>query len=843
MARPVEVRASIQDRMTSRLQRMDRQVNRFGRTWERAGRTAARGARLLSRGIDILDRGLHKLWRRARMAMLALQITASVMGGLAVSAALKYERALRSVFTLFKDAGSASKEMQDAFVAMDSAIRGISTRTKTTPQELAEGLYNVVSTGFDAAEGQIILENAARGAYAGLTDVETVTKLLTGTLQAYREEGESGADMAGKSAKMLDMFFNAVNVGVFTFEELAEKFGDVASSAAAFGVPLEDLLAFLSTATVRGIGLDEAITSARQTLLSIASSTPAAEEALGVLFGSVEKGKESFSAAALAEKGLIGVMEDLSAVIGTKIDARMVEMAASMEENGGDAFGFLAEKIGISVEAFSDLFPNIRALKGVLAVSGPGLETYGEHYEQIANNMGAVGRAAQEIDKSAAGALQGLKAVWEQFKIDVGNIALPWIKSIADGIVDWWGGVPERFAQSKGFEGPALTGVSADALERSGAQQRTAIAGFWAEAAPGEKIGFILKTAWSDAMDALNSWFDGEGKGKITSIGEKIGKFFGDALMVVAGVGGEDVENNVFFQIGQAGARGFIAGFKAEFDLGDAFGGMTSGDNPIGNVLMGYAGLKILGSLFKRGGGGAGGAAAGGGNFLSRFFSGGGARLTTMQGGTLVAGGALRGVAPYNQVTTRESGESQEHQIWRASTQGETFIDRWLKNLLGQVPAPEPAFGGAFNPDLQRSATSRHAARVAPGAAGGASAAVERGAGVISTAGGKMRLASLTMMAAASRLANTKLTVRMPGTGDPVRRMAQGGSGTVRRPTLFMAGEGGGAEDFSFTPHRKGGGRGGVTVNMGGVTLASGYDVKQMVSDLNREMQKAFGNG
>jgi TP901 family phage tail tape measure protein len=769
--------------------------------------------------------------------MLALQLTASVMGGMAVKAALDYERSLRQVFTLFEDAGSAAKEFQERFQDMDRTIREISTRTKTLPTQLATGLYDVVSTGFDAASATVVLENAAKGAYAGLTDVDTATGLLTTTLQAYRQEGETAMDLAMKSERVMDMFFNAVNVGVFTFEELGAKFGDVASTAAAFGVKLEDLLAFLSTATVRGIGLDEAITSARQTLLSIAAATPQSQEALEKLFGSAEKAEAAFSAQALAEKGLIGVMTELSNVIGTKIDRRMVEMATAMEEEGGNAAGFLAEKIGISVEAFTDLFPNVRALKGVLAVSGPGLETYGQHFETIATNMGAVDRASQEIDKSASGALQGLKAVWEQFKIDAGGIALPWIKSIADNLVAWWGGLPERFAQETGFEPRAMGDIPSERF----ASRRDQIAEHFADATPGEKIGFILRTAWSDALDNLNQWFDQGGGDKLTSIGEKIGRFIGDALMALAGVEGKDIENNVFYKMGEAGARGFMEGFKAAFDSGDFLGGMFGGDNTFGNLLMGYAGLKFLPRLFRGGlGGGAAGTglggagAAGGTGLLARLF-GGSAGIPILSG--LAIGGAI------------QTGT----------------VEDFIKTALGMQPWRSTMnYPNGFNPEVQRSATSRHAGRVQNGPAGQnanlsqwlspfqrSGEQMDGAAGQIDSSASRMGSAASIMFAAANRMANIKVTVSgggrfNGGVNDPRARFeAEGGSGTVRRPTLFVAGEAG-PEDFEFVPHnRSSRGKSGknVTVYMGGVTVASDYDVKQMMAAMNREIEKALGNG
>jgi hypothetical protein len=401
--------------------------------------------------------------------------------------------------------------------------------------------------------------------------------------------------------------------------------------------------------------------------------------------------------------------------------------------------------------------------------------------------------------------------------------------------------LPERFAQETGFEPRVMGDIPSERF----ASRRDQIAEHFADATPGEKIGFILRTAWSDALDNLNRWFDGGGGDKLASIGEKIGRFIGETLMSLAGVEGQDIENNIFYKMGEAGARGFMAGFKAAFDSGDFFGGMFGGDNVIGNVLMGYAGLKLLPRLFRGGGGGAGGlggagGAAAGGGLLSRLFGGAGAAIPLLSGAALV-GAAQEGV-----------------------------IEDFIKTALGMQPFRSTVHHGDFNYDVQRSATSRHASRVSgPGAGAQANFAqflnpfqrsgeqMDGAAGTIDSAGSRMAGAASVMFAAANRLANTNLKISgagfvVPsgggGNGPSIRNgfaMAEGGAGTVRRPTLFLAGEGAGAEDFEFTPHRGGRGRSGKNINvyMGGVTVASDYDVKKMMAAMNREIEKALGNG
>jgi hypothetical protein len=76
-------------------------------------------------------------------------------------------------------------------------------------------------------------------------------------------------------------------------------------------------------------------------------------------------------------------------------------------------------------------------------------------------------------------------------------------------------------------------------------------------------------------------------------------------------------------------------------------------------------------------------------------------------------------------------------------------------------------------------------------------------------------------------------------------KMAIGGQGTVRKPTLFMAGEAG-AEDFSFTPRRNGGGSGGGGggVTIGQLTVTSNAsDPKVVAAAVVRELEKAVRNG
>ncbi len=488
--RDINTRIGVEDRASRKLQQAGRHVKTFGRTWRTAARVASRAMIGMDRGFRMLHRGMGRLMRRAKFMMIGFQITAIIMGVQMVSAALKYERALRNVTSLMAGAGMQAAEVEANFRSMDKAIRGIAVRTGQMPLDLAEGMYNVVSATFDGASGLKVLEASALGAFAGLSTTEVVTGLLTKTLQAYRQEGETNNEVASKSMDVMDMFFMAVNRGMFTFDDLAAKFGSVTSTGAAFGIELQDLLGFLSTATVRGVGMDEALTGMRQTILSIVSDSPAVAAAAEELFGADVE--EMWGAQALAGKGLLGVLKGLNETL-PEVPANVIDAAIAMEEEGGDAAGFMAEQLGLSVQAITALFPNIRALKGVLAVTGAGMALYGENVEGITDSSGAMGRAQGEMVKSAQGALQFLKAAWATFKIDAGGIVLPFLKEATAGIMNWFGGLPAEFARSKGMTMNDME--RALGLEEGQALFQSRVEDAWADASPGERVGFILKDA------------------------------------------------------------------------------------------------------------------------------------------------------------------------------------------------------------------------------------------------------------------------------------------------------------------------------------------------------------
>lgn len=919
MVKDVKTRVGIEDRATGKLRRASQEVVKHGKAWRTTASMATRGMRRMERGMRRMRAMISRLTRRLKFMMIGFQITAIIMGVNMVRAAMKYERALRNVTSLMAGVGMANEQIEKTFRSMDQQIRSMATRTGQMPVDLAEGMYNVVSATFDGASGLKVLEAAAVGAFAGLSNTATTTGLLTKTLQAYRKEGETNDDVAQKSMVTMDAYFMAVNRGMFTFDDLATKMGALPSTAAAFGVSLHDLLGFLSTATVRGVGLDESITGVRQAMIQIAKLTPQTAKAAEELFG--PDFKEKWGAEALAAGGLHGVLLNLNEVL-PDIPANIIEAAIAMEDEGGDAAAYMAQQIGGNIEAIAQLFPNIRALKAVLAVTGPGLELYGENMGFMAESAGAAGRAQEEMAKSTSGAMQFMKAAWEVFKIDVGSIVLPMLKTIADSMLNWWNEMPMRFAEQGGVFDEDFW---EQGIPHYGAQlsMEQAAADFWAAASPGDRIGFILRMAWTDGLNNLREWFEtGGGKEKIEGIGNWIGNLFANTLRGLAGVDKGGVQDSIGYQFGAAFIEGFTAAFE-DFDwrgffsstfgtaMAAVIGGVIGGpgaaigagaaahgggdiQDVISAAIMGWAGWKILGGILRSPAGaaatgiagrtavtGAAGAGAStvGSTFLKRFlgpialmeaigFSGQNFPLSRDEmAGQFRGGGEGLTFETSNNKRYMEQSMDMMQDIIRVlefTDQGDrarALEETYYSGAMAQLERYASAYG-----EYGRPGDALGAQRIAaglendPGFARWAEAqaaveeATQTAAQDMVAAGNKFQLASVMMYGAAARMS---ALVGGPGQfippegrkNPPQQRQALGSTGTVYKPTVFVAGEAG-PEDFTFRPRRRGGagasrggGLSGAYVDVGGINIRESGDPRKSAAMVVRVLEKAVGNG
>ncbi|MCK7627237.1 phage tail tape measure protein [Streptomyces sp. RS10V-4] len=364
-------------------------------------RTAAGQVTAFGGQIRRLDGDLNALAARSERTRRAMATGFTVMGvalggafAMGVRSAIELEKHMANVMTISKEINAANiSKFTDQIVEL-------STQLPQSADQLAEGLYQVVSTGFDGADAMTILRVAARGAAAGLTTTETSARALLGVLKAY------GMD-ASQASDVMDVMFQTVNYGVVSFEELAQQLGDVVPMAAAAGVKFDDLSSAFAAITLSGIPAAESATALNMLLTRMMKPT---QELSAMIKGF---GYES-AAAALQQDGLYVVMQKVRNATGGSADQLV------------------------------PLLRDIRAVRAALALSAADGKNYAATYQGI----------SQEVER--AGATQKAYAIqmdttagqWSLFQnraqalgIDMARVLLPALQTVGEYLNVLAGGI------------------------------------------------------------------------------------------------------------------------------------------------------------------------------------------------------------------------------------------------------------------------------------------------------------------------------------------------------------------------------------------------------------------
>ncbi|MDY0811447.1 phage tail tape measure protein [Kitasatospora purpeofusca] len=390
----------------------------------------------------------------AAQAATAARVSTFVTAGLALGAvlaagaigAIRLEREMANVLTI-----SEQIDGRNVGAFTDQIVR-LSTQLPQTAAQLAQGLYQIVSTGFDGAEAMSILEVSAKGASAGLTTTETSATALLGVLKAYGMP-------ASKASDVMDIMFQTVNKGVISFEELAQQLGDVVPMAAAADISFEEVSAALAAITLAGIPASESATSLNMLMTRLMKPT----------------------------KDLAALISDLG-----------YESAASAIQQDGlyTVLGKINTATGGAAEATVNLFKDIRATRAMLALAAADGKNYADTYEGISL---AVNRA-EATQKAYAIQMDTVGGQWDLFKnraaalgMDLARVLLPVLQELAEGasvVANTFNSLPAGVKETIGV----LLALGAVALiARAGvAQLSTQLTAFRTAAAEAQAGGAML---------------------------------------------------------------------------------------------------------------------------------------------------------------------------------------------------------------------------------------------------------------------------------------------------------------------------------------------------------------
>ena len=290
----------------------------------------------------------------------------------AAKGAIGFEQSMRNANTIMRDSNTGAQLSAKAFDMVSESVRDLSRTVPQSAKTLADGLYQIASSGFQGAEGMAVLRASATAASAGLTDTATAANAITAVLNAY---GKTGFEAAHVS----DVLFQTVNVGVITFEQLAHEMGDFVGLTAQAGVSIDQASSALATMTLSGINAAEAGTSLNRLMQALIQPTDELAQVMAKLGLNVESLSSQVVDPQTGLSGLANVMEKLRV------------------ESGGN------------VEVLLRWFSEIRAARGALALMANEGENYRKSIAAISDpveSAQAAQRAFNEQSKSTAFQLQ-----------------------------------------------------------------------------------------------------------------------------------------------------------------------------------------------------------------------------------------------------------------------------------------------------------------------------------------------------------------------------------------------------------------------------------------------------
>jgi TP901 family phage tail tape measure protein len=186
--------------------------------------------------------------------------------GVATRSAMEYGGATRALVT-------GAGESQAAIGQVSAGILAMAGEVGTGPTDLAKGMYMIESAGLRGSAGLEVLRASAMGARVGMTDMATMSNVVTSGLNAYGLGGD-------QAVRVTNTLIATVANGKMQMSDLAASLGTVLPAASAAGVSLAEVGAAVATMTMQGTDAATATTQLRMMLVNLQSAKGPAEEAL-----------------------------------------------------------------------------------------------------------------------------------------------------------------------------------------------------------------------------------------------------------------------------------------------------------------------------------------------------------------------------------------------------------------------------------------------------------------------------------------------------------------------------------------------------------------------------------
>lgn len=320
---------------------------------------------------------------------------------------------------------------RDEIAGLTEAVLEMAPAVGKAPQELADALMFIVSSGFQGAAALEVLDASARAGAAGLGEVAVIADAVTSAINAY------GPDVLTAS-KATDVLTAAVREGKIEADQFAPVLGKLLPTASAMGIAFEDVAGILAAMSRTGFDAAEAST------------------ALGAVMSTLLKPSKG-AADTLADAGLS--MAELRDIAGQP--GGLVEVMRILDSTLGD-----------NEEALSKVVPNVRAFRGIMNLLAQDASVVDEILAGVRDSVGATDDAFAAVSETAEFKLAQAMSKLKVALIEVGGEAapqvvaaiekiIPVLEAVISGALDFATGVGVIVEFFNGLPGPARAATTA----------------------------------------------------------------------------------------------------------------------------------------------------------------------------------------------------------------------------------------------------------------------------------------------------------------------------------------------------------------------------------------------
>lgn len=301
-----------------------------------------------------------------------------------------------------REANTMAGEDAEGFKKLRGQVADLAKEIPIARDQLANGLYQVISNGVPKDNWMDFLNASARSAVGGLADINQVVGVTSTLIKNYGLEWSAAADIQDK------IQLTAKN-GVTSFEQLAVALPRVTGNAATLGVSIDELMGTFATLT--GVSGNTAEVSTQLAAIFTALVKPSSEaakmaEAMGI----------QFNAAAIKAAG--GFRNFL-----TQLDADVKSYAQSA--------GVLEQ------EVYAKLFGSAESLRALIPLQGELADKFATNVSNMVNSAGTMDAAFNEMSSTGSAFLQRWKNIASDFFswfLDLGATVQPFI-SMASAVL------------------------------------------------------------------------------------------------------------------------------------------------------------------------------------------------------------------------------------------------------------------------------------------------------------------------------------------------------------------------------------------------------------------------